>query len=58
MLEGHMVQDHVHRLIRIPPKDSVAAVVGYRKGKSALAVARQCGGRKRNFNGETLWARG
>jgi putative transposase len=58
MLEGHMVQDHGHRLIRIPPKDSVAAVVGYRKGKAALAVARQFGGRQRNFHGETLWARG
>ena len=58
MLEGHMGQDHVHMLIRIPPKYSVAAVVGYRKGKSAIAVARQFGGRKRHFNGETLWARG
>src|SRR4029450_8831256 len=58
MLDGHIVQDHGHRLIRIPPKDSVAAVVGYRKGKSALAVARQCGGRKRHFNGATLRASG
>ncbi len=56
--EGHMVQDHVHMLIRIPPKYSVAEVVGYLKGKSAIAVARQFGGRKRNFNGESLWARG
>lgn len=45
-------------LIRIPPKYSVAAVVGYIKGKSAIAVARQFGGRTRNFNGEKLWARG
>ena len=58
ILEGHMVQDHVHMLIRIPPKYSVAEVVGYIKGKSAIAVARQFGGRKRNFNGERLWARG
>src|SRR4029453_18936098 len=58
ILEGHMVQDHGHRLIRIPPKYSVAAVVGYRKGKAALAVARQCGGRQRHFHGDTLWARG
>ena len=54
MLEGHMVQDHVHMLIRIPPKYSVAEVVGYLKGESAIAVARQFGGRKRNFNGETF----
>ncbi|MBF5060237.1 hypothetical protein NEPTK9_001770 [Candidatus Neptunochlamydia vexilliferae] len=58
IVEGHMVQDHVHMLIRIPPKYSVAEVVGYIKGKSAIAVARQFGGRKRNFNGERLWARG
>lgn len=58
ILEGHMVQDHVHMLIRIPPKYSVAEVVGSLKGKSAIAVARQLGGRKRNCNGETLWARG
>lgn len=58
IVEGHMVQDHVHMLIKIPPKYSVAEVVGYIKGKSAIAVARQFGGRKRNFNGEKLWARG
>ena len=53
-----MVQDHVHMLIKIPPKYSVAEVIGYIKGKSAIAVARQFGGRQRNFNGEKLWARG
>jgi putative transposase len=58
ILEGHMVQDHVHILMSIPPKYSVAEVIGYLKGKSAIAVARQFGGRKRNFNGEKLWARG
>lgn len=58
IIEGSMVQDHVHMLIKIPPKYSVAEVVGYIKGKSAIAVARQFGGRQRNFNGESLWARG
>ena len=58
ILEGHMVQDHVHMLIKIPPKYSVSEVVGYIKGKSAIAVARQFSGRKRNFNGEKFWARG
>lgn len=56
--EGHMVKDHVHMLIKIPPKYAVAEVIGYIKGKSAIAVARQFGGRKRNFNGEKFWARG
>jgi putative transposase len=58
ILEGHMVQDHVHMLIRIPPQYSVAEVVGYIQGKSAIAVARQFGRCKRNFNGEAFWARG
>jgi putative transposase len=58
IMEGHMVQDHVHMLIRIPPKYSVAEVVGYIKGKSAIAVAKQFSSRKRNFNGEQFWARG
>ena len=53
-----MVQDHVHMLISIPPKYSVAEVVGYMKGKSAIAVARQFGDKKKNFNGEKLQARG
>ena len=58
IIEGHMVQDHVHRLIRIPPKYAVAEVLGYIKGKSAIAAARQCSGRQRNFHGERFWARG
>ena len=58
ILEGHMVQDHVHMMLTVPPKYSVSSVVGYLKGKSAIAVARQFGGRKQNFQGESLWARG
>jgi putative transposase len=53
-----MVVDHVHMLMKIPPKYAVAEVIGYIKGKSAIAIARQFGGRKRNFNGEQFWARG
>ena len=58
IVEGNMVQDHVHMMVQIPPKMAVSEVIGYLKGKSAIAVARQFGGRKRNFNGEKLWARG
>ena len=58
ILEGHMVQDHVHMLIQVPPKYAVSEIVGYIKGKSAIAIARQFSGRKRNFNGEKFWARG
>ena len=49
IIEGHMVQDHVHMLIKIPPKYSVSEVIGYIKGKSAIAVARHFSGRKKNF---------
>ena len=58
VLEGHMIADHVHMMVKIPPKYAVSEVIGYMKGKSAIAVARQFGGRKRNFNGERFWARG
>ena len=58
IVKGNMVQDHVHMLIQIPPKYSVSEVIGYIKGKSAIALARQFGGRARNFNGEQFWARG
>ena len=53
-----MVQDHVHMLIAIPPKYTISDIVGYIKGKSAIAVARQFNNKHRNFNGEKLWARG
>lgn len=58
ILEGHMVVDHVHMLLSIPPKYAVAQVVGYIKGKSAIHIARTAGGRERNFTGEHFWARG
>ena len=50
--------DHVHMCISIPPTHPVASVIGFLKGKSAIAVARELSGRERNFNGEHLWARG
>ena len=56
--KGNMVNDHVHMMISIPPKYAVSEVIGYIKGKSAIAVARQFGGKERNFNGERFWARG
>lgn len=56
--EGHLMPDHVHMLIAIPPKYAVAQVVGYIKGKSAIHLARVYGERKRNFVGQHFWARG
>jgi putative transposase len=58
IVEGHLMPDHVHMCIEIPPKYAVASVVGFLKGKSAIAIARQFSGKQRNFNGENFWARG
>ena len=58
IVEGHMSGDHVHMCISIPPKYAVSEVIGYLKGKSTIAVARQFAGRKKNFNGEHFWSRG
>lgn len=56
--EGHLMPDHVHMLLSIPPKYSVSQVVGFIKGKSAIHLARVYGERKRNFVGQHFWARG
>jgi putative transposase len=58
IIEGHLMPDHVHMCIAIPPKYAVASVIGFLKGKSAIAIARQFRGRERNFTGEHFWARG
>ena len=57
IVEGHRMPDHVHMCIAIPPKHPVASVIGFLKGKSALAIAR-LSGKERNFSGEHFWARG
>ncbi len=56
--EGHLMIDHVHMMISIPPKVAVSQVVGFIKGKSAIHLARVYGERKRNFVGQHFWARG
>lgn len=58
ILERHLQSDHVHVFISIPPKYSVSSVIGYIKGKSAIYIARNFSNRRRNFVGETFWARG
>ncbi|MEY4066525.1 MAG: hypothetical protein RIR26_2733 [Pseudomonadota bacterium] len=58
IVEGHLMKDHVHMLISIPPKYAVSEVVGFLKGKSAIAIARNFMARKRNFQGQHFWARG
>jgi putative transposase len=56
--EGHLMVDHVHMMISIPPKYSVAQVMGYIKGKTAIHIARVYAGRRRRFVGQQFWARG
>lgn len=56
--EGHLMPDHVHVMIAIPPKYAVSQVVGYIKGKSAIHMARVYAERKRSFVGQHFWARG
>jgi putative transposase len=56
--EGHLMSDHVHMLLSIPPKSAVSEVVGFVKGKSAIYIARTFLGRQKNFAGQSFWARG
>jgi REP-associated tyrosine transposase len=56
--EGHLMPDHVHMLLSVPPKYSVSNVMGFIKGKSAIHIARAYAGRRRNFVGQHFWARG
>ena len=56
--EGHLMPDHVHMLIAIPPKYSVAQVIGFLKGKAAIHIARTYTGRRKNYTGQHFWARG
>jgi putative transposase len=56
--EGHLMSDHVHMLLSVPPKHSVSNVMGFIKGKSAIHIARVYAGRRRNYVGQHFWARG
>jgi putative transposase len=58
VMEGHLMPDHVHVMMSIPPKYAVAQVIGFIKGKSAIQIARNFVGRKKNFVGQHFWARG
>jgi len=58
VIEGHLMPDHIHMLISIPPKYSVSQVIGYMKGKSAIHIARSYFGKRKNFTGQHFWARG
>jgi putative transposase len=56
--EGHLMPDHVHMLISISPRYSVAEVIGYLKGKTSISIAQNGERKLRNFLGRKFWARG
>src|ERR1700740_325095 len=56
--QGRLMPDHVHILITIPPKYSVAEVIGFLKGKSSIWIAQNVERKARNFVGHKFWARG
>src|SRR5258708_1251519 len=53
--EGHLMPDHVHMLISIPPKHSVSSILGFLKGKSSIWIAQNVAGKQRNFVGHKFW---
>ena len=58
LIEGYAMKDHIHMLLMIPPKYSVANTVGFLKGKSAIRIFRDYLQVKRNFTGRHFWACG
>ena len=58
LVEGHALLDHVHMVLSIPPKLSVAMAVGYLKGKSAIQIHREALNVKQGFTGKHFWSRG
>ena len=58
IIEGHMMPDHVHLLLSIPPKTSIASFMGYLKGKSALMMFDKHANLKYKFGNRHIWAEG
>ena len=57
LIAGHLMPDHVHMVLSVPPKFSIAMIVGYLKGKSAIHIHRKLQGVKRGFTGKHFWSR-
>ena len=58
IIEGKACVDHIHMCVSIPPKYSVASIVGYVKGKSAMIIFEKYSRLRKNFRGHSFWARG
>ena len=57
VIEGNAGLDHIHVCLSIPPKYSVSTIVGYLKGKSAMIIFERYSRLRRNFKGNSFWAR-
>jgi putative transposase len=58
IVEAHAMPDHIHICISVPPKYSIAMIIGYLKGKSVIRIHREILGVKKNFTGKSFWTRG
>lgn len=58
ILEGHMMPDHIHLLLSIPPKTCVSGFMGYLKGKSAMMIFDRHANLKYKFGNRSFWATG
>ena len=58
LVNGNALPDHVHLLLSVPPKYSIANTVGFLKGKSAIRINRDLGGVKGSLYGRAFWSRG
>jgi len=58
IIEGHMMPDHVHMLVAIPPKIAVSTFMGYLKGKSSLMIFEKHAGLKYKYGNRKFWAEG
>jgi putative transposase len=58
IVEAHAMPDHIHMCISVPPKYSIAMVIGYLKGKSAIRINREILEVRKNFTGKSFWTRG
>lgn len=56
--DGHLLLNHAHMMISIPPKHSVSSIVGFMKGKSSIWIAPNIAHKQKNFIGHKFWARG
>ena len=58
IIEGHICPEHIHMVLSIPPKYSLAMIVGFLKGKCAIRLHQEFGRHYKNYHGKSFWSRG